>query len=194
MLGVDKVESRSLSQGHAGTLETLEAMASYVRKDASDPRVRDLALSIVQGCPGHGFDCEVEKLYRYVRDRITFRRDPVEQERVQDTLRTAEVFRTGDCDDKTVCLAGLLGSLGHRTRFIVIGTTRQFSHVFLEVQTRRGWLPLDPTPERYSAGERVNGMPAEARYEIYGTQGQHSQILAAIALVGIGLWFLNKRG
>lgn len=167
MLGVDRTELRPLSTGHAGTLETLEAMAAFVRKDASDPRVRATALQIVRGCPGHAFDCEVQKLFEWVRDQITFRRDPVEQERVQDTLRTTKVFYTGDCDDKTCALAGLLGSIGHKTRFVVIGTPRQFSHVFLEVQTRKGWLPLDPTPERYQAGQRAQNMPAEARYEIY---------------------------
>jgi transglutaminase-like putative cysteine protease len=133
-------------------------------------------------------------LYEWVRDRVTFRRDPVEQERVQDTLRTAKLFRTGDCDDKTVCLAGLLGALGHRSRFVVIGTPQQFSHVFLEVQTRGGWVALDPTPERYQAGQRVSGAPSEARYEIYGTGAHNEQILAAAVAVGIAIYFFSRKG
>jgi hypothetical protein len=167
-------------------------MAAFVRKDAADFNVRNLALSIVQSCPGHGFQCEVQKLYEYVRDKVTFRRDPVDKEQVQDTWRTAKVLKTGDCDDKTTCLAGLLGAIGHKSRLVVIGTSRQFSHVFLEVQTRRGWLPLDPTPERYQAGQRLNGMPAEARYEIWPDK-HNENVLAALVAFGIALWLFSRR-
>lgn len=185
MLGVDQVEHRRLSAGKAGTMETLEAMARFVRRDHADPRVRELALTIVRGCPGHSFECEIHKLFEFVRDRVTFRRDPVNQERVQDTLRTALVFKTGDCDDKTVCLASLLGAVGHRTRFVAIGTINQFSHVFLEVKTRRGWLPLDPTPERYQPGDRLNGMPTEARFEIWPENDNGIELF--VAVVGLVL-------
>jgi len=58
---------------------------------------------------------------------------------------TAFVLQAGDCDDFSVLEAALLGALGHPTRFITIGyTPRAFSHVYLEVNLRGQWIPLDP--------------------------------------------------
>lgn len=142
-----------LRRGNSGTVQTLQWMARLARKDASDPRVRALALQIARNCPGHGFQCEIAAIFHYVRDKITYRKDPITQERVQDTIRTCFQFGSGDCDDKSVALAGLLGSLAHKSRFCVIGhSNNNFSHVYVEVYTDGEWIALDPTPERAQLG------------------------------------------
>lgn len=145
--------SQPLSPGRAGTIETLQAMRQIVRRDASDPVVRDFAVRLVSDLRGHDFIGEINRVFQFVRDEITYRRDPAEVERVQDTRRTVFKFRSGDCDDKCVALASLLGALGHKSRFVVCGYTRSnFSHVYLEVFTGREWLPLDPTNESADPG------------------------------------------
>jgi transglutaminase-like putative cysteine protease len=189
--GVDWVDTVDLLPGTPGTVQTLKAMAELVRRDAQNPEVRDEALAIVAGVPGHDFRGEIDNCFHFVQHHITYRRDPVEQERVQDTLRTIKVFPTADCDDKCVCLASLLGSLGHKCRFKVIGKNpSHYSHVYLEVlDKKRGWLPLDPTPEQAPSGWEARGYHA-AVYEIYPPETDYLPIV----LGGLGLlaWWVLR--
>lgn len=142
-----------IPDGRAGTVATLKYMRAIVNRDSNDAYVRKTAEQIVKPCRGHDFLCEIKALFEFVRDRITYRRDPITAEYVQDTRRTLE-SGVGDCDCKIVTLCSLLQSLGHKTRFIVIGTQPdEYSHVYCEVLTKQhGWLPLDPTNERASIG------------------------------------------
>lgn len=144
---------QTIPDGRAGTVATLKVMRAIVNRDSSDPYIRKTAEQIVKGCQGHDFMCEIKALFAFVRDRITYRRDPLTAEYVQDTRRTLE-SGVGDCDCKVVALCSLLQALGHKTRFAVIGNRPDdYSHVYCEVLTRQhGWLPLDPTNERAQVG------------------------------------------
>lgn len=187
---VDSIRSAPLLDGLAGTRQTLREMAAMVRKDAGALDNRQRALAIVAACQGHDFLCEIRAVFHFCRDQITYRRDPVEREWIQDAARTIGVFGSGDCDDKVVCLATLLGALGHRSRFVVVGHKRdQFTHVYLEVHTNNGWLSLDPTPERAPVGWQAKGMHRDT-YEIWGneTGGGALYLVAAGAL----LWWILK--
>lgn len=145
-------EQRAIPDGKEGTIATLKIMRQIVNRDSADPFVRKTAESIVKGCRGHDFLCEVNALFHFVRDRITYRRDPLTSEYIQDSRRTLE-SGVGDCDCKVVLLCSLLQALGHRTRFVVIGhRADEFSHVYCAVYTKQGWLPLDPTNERAPVG------------------------------------------
>jgi transglutaminase-like putative cysteine protease len=183
-LGVDSLTVQPLAQDKAGTVQTLAAMADLVRKGAADPAIRDEALAICQNVQGHDFKGEIEALFHFCQHHIRYRRDPVEQERVQDARRTVFVFRSGDCDDKCVALGSLLGSLGHKTRFVVIGKRPDsYTHVYLHVlDKKRGWLPLDPTPEQSPPGWEAKGYYSST-YEIFGEDDG----LCPSQLLGLGL-------
>lgn len=186
-MNVDHVSSAPLLDGVDGVNQTLAAMAALVRRDASNLTIRNKALEITQGCDGHDFQCEIQALFEYCRSQITYRRDPVETELVQDAARTLFTFGVGDCDDKVVCLATLLATLGHKSRFKVLGQTRgHYSHVYLEVQTKSGYLALDPTPEQAPAGWEARGQAAT--YEIF------NQPVSPMLLIGAALllWYLLK--
>jgi transglutaminase-like putative cysteine protease len=88
-----------------------------------------------------------------VRDRITYRRDPVGVEMVCDARRTLE-RGAGDCDDKVVLLCSLLAVCGHASRFVCGGfQPDDLAHVWCEVEVTDGeWLALDPTNERAAPG------------------------------------------
>jgi|SRR5215216_248481 len=140
--------------GEAGTLQTLTWMAYLVRRDAADLKIREAANSIVRDCQGHDARCEIEALFRFVRDEITFRRDPIDCERVQDAERTLD-FKAGDCDDKTVLLCTLLAAVGHKSILSVLGNKPgHYSHVFAHLVTPQGLLALDPTNEAATVGWR----------------------------------------
>ena len=88
-------------------------------------------------------------------------RDPLHQEMLAGTdyhmgTMAAEGYARGDCDDHTIMLGAMLESVGYPTR---ITTARMkpgpgsFDHVYLEVNDRRGWIPLDPSNKKREAGE-----------------------------------------
>jgi len=146
--------------------KTLAVMRELVKRDAADTVLRRFAVQLVSDCRGHDFRCEVEQCFRFVRDAITYRRDPAAVEYIQDA-REMLCTRVGDCDEKACLLASLLGALGHKSRFVVTGHTRgSYSHVYLEVLTRNGWLPLDPTNERAGCGWQQRAV-SRATFEIF---------------------------
>lgn len=164
--GVDRTWRIPLASGLDGTKQTLAWMRWLVRRDASDLYVRRFAENLIAECPGHAVDCEIAALFKFVRDSITFRRDPAEVERVQDARRTI-LFRAGDCDDKSVLLGSLLASLGYKSCFSLLGSKPgNYSHVFISTFTPRGWLALDPTNERAEVGWQ-GVAPAVAHYPIF---------------------------
>lgn len=166
MSAVGWVARCPLAPGIAAIEQTLAVMAALVRRDAGDEWLRRFALSLVGGCRGHDFECELDSLFRFVRDRVSYRRDPILIERVQDARRTLELG-SGDCDDKVVLLATLLATLGHRSRFVVIGyRPGAFHHVYLEAIVRGRALALDPTNERAEVGWEPRAI-SRATYEIF---------------------------
>ena len=187
---VDRIDTARLSDGLPGTRQTLAHMARIVRGGAGSLPLRQHALRIVAQCGGHDFACEVRALFHYCRDSITYRRDPVEVEWVQDALRTCFTFGSGDCDDKIVCLATLLACLGHRSRFVVIGPNEhKYTHVYLEVMQGSRWVPLDPTPEQAPAGWQARATQ-RAIYEIWPNDSS-SNALALIAAGLLAFWLLK---
>lgn len=72
----------------------------------------------------------------------------------------------GDCDDKSILLASLLESIGHRTRFVAIAyAPGQFSHVWVQDYIRGQWIDLEPT-EPIQCGARVPRGVAEIYQEV----------------------------
>lgn len=161
--------------GAAGIRRTLNAMAQLTYQAAADLQLRDFARRSVAHIAGHDFYGEIEQLFSFVRDEITYRRDPVGVELVR-APRHVLADRSGDCDDKTVLLCALLACLGHRTRFVVAGyaAPQRYSHVYCQVLTRQGWLSLDPTNERATVGwEKPFACRAIFNWTANGVQLQH---------------------
>jgi transglutaminase-like putative cysteine protease len=109
----------------------------------------------------------------FVRDRIRYRLDPVNIERVQDPWRTLQIG-SGDCDDKCVLLAALCAAIGHVPRFVVQAQQpSQFDHVYCEIWlASRGWLAADPTADGLSGRPKGgvtwrNPAPIEWVYQIF---------------------------
>lgn len=155
-----------LPRGQRGTVQTLRLMAQYCRRDAASQQLRAIAHKIIGGIPGHDFNGEIRALFSFTRDQIIYRRDPMEVERVQDAVRTLQ-FGSGDCDDKVTLLVTLLAVCGHRARFCVSGRAPgNWTHVYCEVMTPQGWLPLDPTPETAQPGWEPNA-PAKGVFDLW---------------------------
>lgn len=148
-----------LESGSEGTYQTLDAMAACVRGECPphfsgchDEWIRQKAESIVRSVQGQDADGEIKALFDFVRDKITYRKHPINQQRIQDCRRTLELG-SGDCVSKSVCLATLLAALGYEPRFVAqCPDGDDYTHVYVEVENASGWFPLDPVAETQPMG------------------------------------------
>jgi transglutaminase-like putative cysteine protease len=140
--------------GDQGTRSTLMLMRELARRWRGEPRIRDLARSIVADCPAKHWRCEVTRLHSFVQSRVRYIRDPRGFEVVQDPEKTL-ADGSGDCDDHSVLLASLLESVGHPARFVAMGVTPAggFVHVFTETRLGPGWVAVETT-EPWAVGQR----------------------------------------
>ena len=149
-----------LAEGEQGNLQTLDAMAQIVREDRLEPDLRIFILrEIVGDVRGHDFAGEMEAIFRFARDRITYRKDPWQVERVADVWSTLYALNPdgpeGDCGIKSVFIATCFATLGHKPYFVVIKQRpdqRTFNHVYNAVAIDGKMLHFDATPEDKPAG------------------------------------------
>lgn len=138
--------------GAIANANTVEIMRKQIRQSKVSPEIRALAEALVRECPENGAVCEVRRIFEFVRDNVRYTKDP----RGFEFFKTpdlhlqqldAEGIAYGDCDDFTVLLGALLGSIGYRVRITVMRSpgAPAFHHVFPEVFILGRWMALDAT-------------------------------------------------
>lgn len=134
-----------LANGLQGVADTLQYMNQAVSAYKTNPQIRELSLSLTRNLPQKDYAGEVKALFNYVQKRIRYVRDINGVETLQTPPKTLE-YGQGDCDDKSMLLATMLESLGHKTRFKAIGMARgSLSHVSVEVMLNGRWVNLETT-------------------------------------------------
>lgn len=140
--------------------------------------IRNLATRITRNVPSKSPTAELFALYKWVRDNIRYRYDPLELEWVQAPRVTVEEG-AGDCDDMTTLLAALAGSLGHPWRFRTVGATPSAQqHVQLQANDRKRWLNLDPVlePTQPTTAPRTDpgtfGLYAPGAQHLWNSEGK----------------------
>lgn len=147
-----------LKAGDAGVARTVRYMYAFVagREGAANPQIRQKALEITSQVRSHDKNGEIRAIFEWVKSNIKFRGEY--KETLQTPVVTLQVG-AGDCDDHSTLLAALLQSIGHKTRFQTVATRGQdFSHVYCEVLTPRGWTALDTTVPGSSVGWKVQNV------------------------------------
>ncbi len=138
-----------LSDGFRGTDQTVDIMRKITTGSYGmrSPRIRALAINILRGAgvPEKAYAQEANAIFCWVRDNIRYTKDVVGQETLCPPEEIAFNTRAGDCDDKAMLCAALLGSIGTQTRFKVMGVNpTQYSHVYLVALVNGTWIPMDP--------------------------------------------------
>jgi hypothetical protein len=155
-----------IPDGVAGITETLREMSRLAKDGKKSFPVRSRALGIISGCNQKDYSCEVRKLHAFVRDNIRYTLDIHNVETIQSAAKTLE-FGAGDCDDKSILLASMLGAIGHPTRYVAIGfEPNVYSHVYVETKIGANWIPLETT-EPVEAGWEPDAENVRARREWY---------------------------
>ena len=143
---------QTIQDGSTGARQTLQAMAQLARKGLRDQRIRNLAVALTTdgflsgtGLQQKDFEGEARTLHEFVRDQIRYVRDTDGVELLHDPVTLLQIG-AGDCDDKAILLASLLGSIGHPTRFVAVAFEPDcYSHVWVQDYLNGAWVDLEPT-------------------------------------------------
>jgi len=145
----------TIPDGEPGTRRTIERMFEIAHKGSQSWDVICLARKIVRGVESKDKSGEIEAIYRYVKDNITFRSDPYGTELLQDPrivlgLVPSDGAYAADCDDLSIAVVALGKALGIPGRFVTIGNSESFTHVYPELYDKYAdkWIALDLTPQK----------------------------------------------
>ncbi len=143
---------QAIPNGKDGTRATLKLMSGIVKKYKATKAVRELALLITQNLEGKKWLQEVATVQNMVRDHIRYIKDIRGVETLQTPIQTLRL-KQGDCDDHSILVASLLEAMGHPTRFIAVGFTKdQYHHVLTQTKIGDKWLAVETT-EDYPLGK-----------------------------------------
>ncbi len=157
-----------LPGGWAGTDATVAKMSEMAtgKWGSRSPKIRALAINVVRaaGAPEKNYTAEMVAIHNYVRDNIRYTKDVNGQETLCYPEDTAFNTRAGDCDDKSLLEAALLGSIGIASRFVTIGLTPfKYDHVYLHARPKDKWIALDPIMRDKPAGWEVPNRSVQVR-------------------------------
>jgi hypothetical protein len=166
MQGIDLERSRAREENITLKVSSLTSSKDMYRL-VVDPRDQDVKMiadriaSIACKDLGSGSGyrlCHAKAIFLFVRDRFTYVLDPVRYEYVKTPMGSIRSLG-GDCDDASVLLASLLGSIGISTRLVFVP-----NHVYVEAllpeasmkdKTYKGedWVALDGACKGCGFGE-----------------------------------------
>lgn len=141
-LNVAKTSMGALPNGVAGNLETVEIMRRVARARSVEPKVRELALSIVRhaGIPSQNYLDEAIAIAKFVQAKVRYVRDIRGVETLHDPLTMIDQIQQGraqgDCDDMSLLIATLLLSIGHSPRFAIVkyqADNPTYNHIYVVV-------------------------------------------------------------
>lgn len=126
--------------------ERIKIIKSLIDEGKQDPQIRQLAAQILTNVPAGDEWAEVESIFNWVRNNIRYTQDVENFDTYQRARRTLELS-IGDCDDMTILIAALLGSVGYTVQLKVTSQDgTNWTHIYPIVQLKSGQsLPLDAT-------------------------------------------------
>ena len=140
-----------LAGGDQGVSQTIDAIRQIVDDAVKDPEVNLTAIDMVRGADQFNRDAKARAIYDAVTSRFYYVEDPVGPLGPKETLRPVRTLLqtwAGDCDDASVLIASLLGTIGISSRLVTIAADpsapEEFSHIYPEAETYPGvWVAMD---------------------------------------------------
>jgi hypothetical protein len=131
-----------LMHGDAGVAQTIGLMRQIIDDAVKDPVVNGVAIDFVRGVTDtFSRDQKAQAIYTAVAMRWTYVEDPVGPFGPKETLRPVRLLLqtfAGDCDDATMLICSLCGTIGIPCRIVTIAadpsSPREFSHVYPEAE------------------------------------------------------------
>lgn len=153
-----------ISDGPAGTAQTIAQMQKLVNSGKHDNAIRELCgkiLNPVDGerpCKSKDYYCYASKLFSWVRDHILYAYDPVQLEYCEDVKKILS-NRIADCDSMDILLCAMFEHIGLPSQFVTIkadpSRPNEWTHVYTRVKIPKvGWVCADPImPEKWFGWE-----------------------------------------
>lgn len=144
-----------LHDGESDSTQILKFIETSTRAYALVPAIREFAVSLLGGLENNDQIGQANRLIDFVRQKLTYVRDPVGGEYIVSPVRLLQDYQTkgfmiGDCDDHVLLLNSLLGAVGIPTKAIGVkfGVTDKFNHVVSGIQLRGKLYLVDPCAKR----------------------------------------------
>jgi excisionase family DNA binding protein len=145
-----------LPRSDEGLARTVRLIRDLMDAAVADHQVNEAAITILRNAGAQNFDRQVKlrALYDFVSwPNFLYVEDPVGPFGPKETVRTVRTLlrvRAGDCDDFTLLLASLAGTIGIATRAVTVAADLaapdDFSHIYPEAEVSPGnWVALDAT-------------------------------------------------
>jgi hypothetical protein len=135
-----------LLSGDAGVAQTIGVMRQIVDDAVKDPVVNAVAIDLVRGVTdSFSRDQKAQAIYNAVAMRWLYVEDPVGPFGPKETVRPVRLLLqtfAGDCDDASILIASLMGTIGIPCRVVTIAadasSPREFSHIYPEAEIAPG--------------------------------------------------------
>jgi transglutaminase-like putative cysteine protease len=141
----------ALSDTKPDSITILEHLDYFKRIYMRDPYVRYVAVGLMPCLANNAVRDQISIIVNFVKDRLTYMRDPVGAELVHSPTRLLKQIMAnghafGDCDDHSLLLNSMLGALGIQTRFVGVKTKQsvKYNHVICGVKVGADWVDIDP--------------------------------------------------
>lgn len=140
-----RVVNQQIGEYEKGNLDTVAIMQRIARERSGHPKVRQLALNILQeaGVEGHNFLDEAVALGTFVQNNIRYVRDPNGIEQLHDPLfliqRLEQGSAQGDCDDQALLLSSMLLAIGAQPYYVIVRYKEPngaYNHIYTAVYDR----------------------------------------------------------
>ena len=153
--------------------QTVQYMRQLIDQGKKDPTVHERAAWILNAyhVPAFDFEGEYRAVFHWITKSIRWTRDPTGKEGLHSAAEILRL-RIGDCDDFSILMCAMLGTIGHRTRLVTISNHPEdpetFSHIYPEVRLHDKWIPMD-------GGGGIQRLPKDRRACFAGTFGTSTQ-------------------
>jgi Transglutaminase-like superfamily len=135
-----------LLSGDAGVAQTIGVMRQIIDDAVKDPYVNAAAIDFVRGVTdSFSRDQKAQAIYNAVAMRWLYVEDPVGPFGPKETLRPVRLLLqtfAGDCDDASILICALMGTIGIPCRLVTIAadptSPREFSHIYPEAEIAPG--------------------------------------------------------
>lgn len=135
-----------LMHGDAGVEQTINTIRHIVDDAVKDPAVNAAAIEFVRGVTdSFSRDQKAQAIYSAVAMRWLYVEDPVGPFGPKETVRPVRLLLqtfAGDCDDASILICALCGTIGIPCRLVTIAadpsSPREFSHIYPEAEIAPG--------------------------------------------------------
>ena len=134
----------------------VQLIANLVEEGSQDPFIRELTINILKAYGTREKDAmdEISAIFDWVKRNIKYVKDVICRDSYHTAARIVKM-QVADCDDFTILLNSMLGSIGYQTgaRIITVDPAKGFHHIYSIIRIPQGrWVALDASDKIHTVG------------------------------------------